>query len=179
MYDPNITFQNQWHGSISQESMSVYTYTDTTSFVEGGGTQTTYGMEYHPGGSADSNITWAVNGTETWTMKASAMGPNSGTEIGQRLVSEEPMAIIMNLAISTKAQEPLYQYLTFPATFKIDYVRVYQQKGKYNVGCNPKEFPTSDYIDNHLDLYMDNNMTVFTESNYTVPRNSMGATGCK
>ena len=178
MYNENITFQNNWHGSISQESMSVYTYTDTTSYVDGGATQTTYGMEYHPGGGTDANITWAVNGTETWSMLAAAMGPNEGTEIGQRLVSEEPMAIIMNLALSTKAQEPLYQYLTFPATFKVDYVRVYQQKGKYNVGCNPKAFPTTDYINNHLDLYMNNNLTTFAQSNYTTPRNSMGATGC-
>lgn len=175
-YDTALTTQNQWHGSISQESMSLNTQTDRTSYEGSGATQTTYGFEYTPG--ADGHITWAINETATWTINADAMGPNAEADIGQRLIAEEPMAIVMNLAISTKFQEPLYQLLTFPVTFRIDYVRVWQKEGQENVGCDPKDFPTSDYINNHPDIYNNPNITVFTESNYTKPRNSLAAGGC-
>ena len=66
-----------------------------------------------------------MNQTETWQLNASAMGPDEATQIGQRIVSEEPMvrpfvvvallvpssnpttqAINLNLAISTKFQPP-------------------------------------------------------------------------
>lgn len=86
--------------------MSLNTLTDDTSF-EGAG-YTTYGAlspslfgtrcssrppragyEYDPG--PDGRITWAINGSETWELNASAMGPDEEAGIGQRLVSEEPM----------------------------------------------------------------------------------------
>jgi len=76
--------------------------------------------------------------------------------------------------------------MQFPAEFKIDYVRVYQRKGQTNVGCNPKDRPTTDYIASHLDAYtsmysffymserflvsLDPNMTVWP---YEKPKNSM------
>lgn len=124
--------------------MSVITLTDDSSF--GGRGYTNYGQqplvwrlsqfapltrllfagfEYDPG--ADGRITWSMNATETWQLNASAMGPDEAAQIGQRLVSEEPMvrfsrrfpllastplltfelqAIILNLAISTKFQPP-------------------------------------------------------------------------
>lgn len=43
--------------------------------------------------------------------------------------------------------------MQFPAVMLIDYVRVYQRKGHTNVGCNPKDYPTTDYINKHLDAY--------------------------
>ena len=43
--------------------------------------------------------------------------------------------------------------MTFPAEMRVDYVRVYQRKGQTNIGCNPARFPTSDYIDRHMDAY--------------------------
>lgn len=88
--------------------MSLNTLTDDTSF-DGAG-YTTYGLflpssffrrsltrsrwrsigyEYDPG--PNGRITWAINGSETWELNASAMGPDEEAEIGQRLVSEEPM----------------------------------------------------------------------------------------
>lgn len=47
------------------------------------------GYEYDPG--ADGRITWAINREQTWQLNAAAMQPNSGTQIGQRLISVEPM----------------------------------------------------------------------------------------
>lgn len=35
----------------------------------------------------------------------------------------------------------------------VDYVRVYQREGETNVGCNPTNYPTTDYINNHINAY--------------------------
>ena len=43
--------------------------------------------------------------------------------------------------------------MEFPALMLIDYVRVYQRNGQTNVGCSPPNYPTADYINNHLDAY--------------------------
>lgn len=44
--------------------------------------------------------------------------------------------------------------MMFPSEFLIDYVRVYQRKDELNVGCDPKDFPTADYISSHIQAYM-------------------------
>ena len=47
-----------------------------------------------------------------------------------------------------------YDDLTFPATMSIDYVRVYQRSDqKSNVGCDPADYPTVKYINDHLNAY--------------------------
>lgn len=71
--------------------MSLNTLTDDISFE--GAHYTNYGFEYTPGG--DGQITWAINQNPTWRILSSAMGPDETVDIGQRDVSNEPMAIIM------------------------------------------------------------------------------------
>lgn len=44
--------------------------------------------------------------------------------------------------------------MMMPSEMLIDYVRVYQRKGSENIGCDPKDYPTQDYINRHLDAYM-------------------------
>lgn len=34
----------------------------------------------------------------------------------------------------------------------VDYVRVYQRKGHENIGCDPKDYPTADYINRYVRL---------------------------
>lgn len=63
------------------------------------------GFEYwaDPSSPDDGFITWMTEDTARFRMGASAMGPDTGTNgtgVGQRLVPEEPMAIILNLGIS-------------------------------------------------------------------------------
>lgn len=84
-----------WHGSVNQESASVITLTDDTSY-DGKG-YTTFGYEYEPG--SDGHITWAVNATPSWTLNSEAIGPDPEAQISQRLISEEPMSIILNLGM--------------------------------------------------------------------------------
>jgi len=142
------------------------------------------------------------------------------------------MYININLAISTKFQEPQWGKLEFPGHLRIEwvvsfwtrgaalldtslfarplaripsfswpfkshsYVRVWQ-KGDAKLGCDPashrklgralvgavrmqltflRSIATSDYINNHLDLYQNPNYTVFTDSPYTKPKNSLSDT---
>ena len=39
-----------------------------------------------------------------------------------------------------------FEHLTFPAKMKVDWVRVYQDPAKKNIGCDPADFPTAAYI---------------------------------
>ena len=100
--------------------MSVQTVTDATSYDGLGystfGTSSSYragpsdyakfilGFEYTPG--RDGKITWAWDSNPTWRLYADAMGVNTETQIDQRLVAEEPLSIVINLAISNKFQTP-------------------------------------------------------------------------
>jgi hypothetical protein len=52
----------------------------------------------------------------------------------------------MNLAISEGFGDIDLENLRFPGTLSIDYVRVYQPKNAVNTGCDPKDFPTAEYI---------------------------------
>jgi hypothetical protein len=82
--------------------------------------------------------------------------------------------------------------MEFPSEMLVDYVRVYQRKGHTNIGCDPPDYPTSDYINRHPDTYgskshsffvlsasvtysssLDPNFTTF---NYPVPKNGLVST---
>ncbi|GAA5986587.1 hypothetical protein JCM5350_008308 [Sporobolomyces pararoseus] len=171
LFNPDRTFQNLFQGATFQESASVITLTDTTSYDGKGYTR--YGFEYEPG--SNGQITWFVNDTASWRILASALGPNEETGISQRLISEEPMSININLAISKAFQTPNWANLTFPGVLRIDYIRVYQ-KGPPKVGCDPADHPTSDYINRHMDIYTNPNLTTFPG---TFPRNRISDEGCK
>ena len=76
------------------------------------------------------------------------MGTN-GAGVGQRLVPEEPMSIVLNRGISPNWQTIDQTTMIFPAELRFDYVRVYQRKGSTKIGCDP----TIEYINNHIDAY--------------------------
>lgn len=44
--------------------------------------------------------------------------------------------------------------MLFPGEMKVDYVRVYQRKDEINIGCDPKDYPTAKYINDHLEAFM-------------------------
>ena len=44
--------------------------------------------------------------------------------------------------------------MLFPGEMKVDYVRVYQRKNEINIGCDPKDYPTAKYINDHLEAFM-------------------------
>jgi beta-glucanase (GH16 family) len=103
-----------------------------------------YGFEYAPG--ADGYITWVNDNKPAWTVRSSAVGPDPVAKIGQRVVSQEPMYMVVNLGMSKEFGGVDFEHLDFPTWMLVDWIRVYQPKGKRNVGCDPEDFPTMDYI---------------------------------
>ncbi|KAF4609534.1 hypothetical protein D9613_012257 [Agrocybe pediades] len=181
-WDPSRTRANTFHGSAVQQSVSGLTRLPTDMFQGQGDGKNyrTVGFEYwgNPNDRENGIITWQVDGSKTHSVRATAVGPDplpDGSGVGQRLIPEEPMSIVLNLGISNNWQTIDLSTMMFPAEFKIDYVRVYQRKGQTNVGCNPKDRPTTDYIANHLQAYTDVNMTSWP---WEVPKNSLYEGGC-
>jgi hypothetical protein len=91
------------------------------------------------------------------------MGADTQVEISARPIPQEPMVranyyfilvsdlvdrkyIIANLGMSPNFGAIDLEHLTFPATMRIDYIRVYQPENAINIGCDPPNFPTEAYI---------------------------------
>ncbi|KAJ7189608.1 beta-glucan synthesis-associated protein-domain-containing protein [Mycena haematopus] len=87
-------------------------------------------------------ITWILSDQASWTIKAAGVGANPTVGISARLVPQEPMQyIIANLGMSTNFGPVDLSHLPFPCHLTIDYIRVYQEKGAINIGCDPLTSP--------------------------------------
>lgn len=159
--DYNLSFVNTYTGGPYQEAVSTTTVLNNDWF--NGTAYQTYAYDYVPGGGADANIAWYVADEIMAGFDARAIGPNGN--IGQRLISEEPMSVIMNLGISESWTSIDFAALYFPTTMHIDYVRLYQREGDESVTCDPPGYETTEYIANHPEAY--------TNVNYTVSPNAM------
>ncbi|KDQ52324.1 glycoside hydrolase family 16 protein [Jaapia argillacea MUCL 33604] len=183
--DPSITTPNTYHGSVAEQAISALTVLPDDMFQGSGDSFKTLGVEYFadPSKRDEGFITWQSNGKATVRVGAGAVGPDQGPEgsmVGQRLIPEEPMSIILNLGISSNID---LNTILSPAVMLVDYVRVYQRKGAMNVGCSPSNYPTADYINRHMDAYTNPNLTSWrsnaagTGAGYTWPKNSL-CDGC-
>lgn len=85
VYNSSITHLNEWKGAATQESASAVTNIGTAPY--NGAAYQSYGYELTPGSGPDSQITWAIGGQPTWTLKAGAFKPDPQTLVGQRLMS--------------------------------------------------------------------------------------------
>ncbi|KAF8964548.1 beta-glucan synthesis-associated [Flammula alnicola] len=169
------TRMNSFRGSAAQQSISGLTTLPSDMFQGSGANFKTLGFEYwsDPKNRNDGTITWQVDGAKTYAIGASAVSADplpNGSGVSQRLIPEEPLAIILNLGISQNWQNIDLTTMIFPAEMKIDYVRVYQRKGQTNTGCSPPNYPTADYINNHLDAYTNVNTTTWQ---WAKPKNSL------
>ncbi|TDL14840.1 beta-glucan synthesis-associated [Rickenella mellea] len=190
IFNAAITQANTYHGSAVQQAVSGLTDLPPSIFNGTGGQFSTFGFEYwaNPKNRPEGYIEWQVGGTPSLYMSAAAVTADQGvggSGVSDRLIPEEPMSIVLNLAISESFQNVDLTSMTFPAELLIDYVRVYQRDGHENVGCNPKDYPTTDYINRHLDAYTNANLTGWNTgtsagtagAGYSFPKNSM-YTGC-
>jgi len=100
------------------------------------------------------------------------MGADSKTNVSARAVSQEPMYLITNLAISESFGSIDWDALEFPAIMSLDWVRVYQQKGSTNIGCDPTGFPTAAYIEEYSEAYTNPNYTTWASYGQSFPTNS-------
>ncbi|KAJ7062523.1 beta-glucan synthesis-associated [Mycena amicta] len=177
--DPTLSHQNSYAGGVYQQASSVVTTTNQDCYQLKSPCYAVQGFEYLPGYD-DAYITWLTDNKVSWTLRASGVGPNALTDIGPRMITQEPMYIIMNLGLSHSFIWDIdFEHLTFPATMRVDWVRVYQSAGSINVGCDTAERPTKAYIDTYIEAYTNWNLTTWVDGyNQTVPKSSLEDGGC-
>ncbi|KAJ6625637.1 glycoside hydrolase family 16 protein [Mycena sp. CBHHK59/15] len=160
--DPTISQLNTFIGSVTQEATSVVTSTDPLCYEQNGDCFSIYGFEYQPGFD-NAYITWISTGKIAWTINSGGVGANLAVDISARPVPQEPMYIIANLGMSTNFGPVDLAHLPFPCHLSIDYIRVYQPKSAINIGCNPSDLPTSDYINTYIEAYTNPNLTTWRD----------------
>ncbi|KAH7100214.1 beta-glucan synthesis-associated [Auriculariales sp. MPI-PUGE-AT-0066] len=168
--DPSTTKFNSYLGAEFQQALSALSTFGAAPY--GGQAYQTFGMEYHSGDD-DGYMTWAIGSQKRFTLHSEALIGDETSGISKRIVPKEPMSIIINLGMAEQFQKVDTANLQFPAKFLIDYVRVYQREGEENVGCEPKGYPTQDYIQSHLNAYSNVNLTTWADAGYTFPKNSL------
>ncbi|KAF9021072.1 glycoside hydrolase family 16 protein [Hymenopellis radicata] len=174
IYDDTLTAYNTYKGGQYQQAVSAVTLIPTNLYNDQG--YGAYGFEWYsnPDSRDEGFIEWVSDGVASWKITSTTIGSDSTVEIGPRLISEEPMYIILNLGLSPSFQQQDYMHLEFPSKMYIDYVRVYQRAGTKNgLTCNPPNRPTSTYINDHINAYSNANFTVWDAAGYEFPRNSL------
>lgn len=129
----------------------------------------TFRLEWQPG--PDGYLHWYMDDKFRFGIEQSSLEPE-GTQI-----PIEPSYVIFNTAISTswgfpnpppgcteydcKDPEKRCGFApgfcdTLPAEYKIDHVRIYQDKNNsyQTLGCNPKDYPTKRFIAAHAFRYL-------------------------
>ncbi|PWN50732.1 beta-glucan synthesis-associated [Violaceomyces palustris] len=174
---------NIYTGEVTQQALSVVTEASQGAMQRGGDASfAEYGYEYEPGD--DGYIEWVSDGKPAWKLLPSALDPDPVTQISRRPFPSEPMYIIFNLGISQNFGEPSWDKMEWPNIMKVDWVRVYQPEHKINIGCDPEDFPTKDYIERHMEAYTNPNLTIWGgtrgEGGYgeNWPRNRLLPEGC-
>jgi beta-glucanase (GH16 family) len=155
VYDNEQSMMNTYRGGVYQQALSGVTWLNND-WYDGKGFQK-YGFEYEPGG--EGHITWFVGDQYTWKIDHRALRPNGN--IGQRVMPEEPMSIVMNFGMSMSFAQVFLQDLAelMPVTMRFDYVRIYQDPNNVQMSCDPVGYPTTAYIGKHPEPYRNPNLT--------------------
>ncbi|BEI92175.1 uncharacterized protein CcaverHIS019_0409950 [Cutaneotrichosporon cavernicola] len=173
VYNSTPSHFNQYRGSIWQQATSLLAQTDQECYTHEKGCFEVFGVEWMPseGDKNDGYISWLSDGRKAWTLHEGAMAPNTPAGIGQRIVSREPMYMIVNLGIS-----PNFGFIDFealdllwPVEMHVDYIRVYQDPKKSRLGCDPADYPTADFIENHKVAFTNPNITTFGQLQEAMP----------
>ncbi|KAJ1767874.1 hypothetical protein IW140_003430 [Coemansia sp. RSA 1813] len=160
----NKSRYNSYIGGSYQQSVSGLFYVDPA--YSNGNNFLTYGFEYRPG--PKGYIRWFVDQKPVWHLDARAVGPNALSKVSQRIISEEPMYVIMNLGISDGFSY-VNPNLNFPAKMYVDYIRLYQDPDNIRLSCDPIDHPTGEYIQNHPRAYYNANLTRWKQTGYSWP----------
>jgi beta-glucanase (GH16 family) len=170
--DPTLSELNGFKGNVFQQAMSVVTLTNQDCY-ELGGTHcfSIYGIEYKAGFD-NAYISWLSDGKLSWTMLSAGAAADPIAQISARPMPVEPMYLLMNLGMSENFGTVEYDLLTFPATMRVDYIRVYQPENEINIGCDPPDFPTQAYIDRFPEAYTNANLTTWKDDyKQRIPKN--------
>jgi beta-glucanase (GH16 family) len=152
----NTTSMNGYCGGPFQQAISGTTLLNNDWYD--GNEYQKYAFEYEPGTTDDGKIAWFVGEDQSFMMDGRAIGQNGN--VAARVVSEEPMSMVLNLGFSAAWSEILLDQLRFPTIMRIDYVRIYQRPGQESITCDPPGYPTTEYIENHAVAYNNPNLTV-------------------
>ncbi|RLN62694.1 hypothetical protein BBJ29_007352 [Phytophthora kernoviae] len=146
-----------------------------------------YQMEWVTG--EKGYVRWMLDGNpifEVTTDAFSNVPQNSNKTNPVKVMLEEPMYIIFNVALSSSwgatppnagsecrgdgadaATNAICD--SFPMYMKIDYIRLYQDQGDdldednlMQIGCDPKTHPTKEWIEGHSDEYSDDDNPIKT-----------------
>lgn len=175
VHNASVTSMNSYAGGPFQQAVSAVTTLNTAWYELGVGERyfQKYAYEYL-NDDVNGYVRWFVGDDPTYTVYPNALAPNGN--IGQRLISKEPMSMIMNLGISQNWAYIDFPSIDFPVTFEIDSVRIYQPSDQVSTTCDPEDFPTYDYINDHPLAYNIWNYTLWNQTGYKIPRNKL--TGC-
>ncbi|KAJ7762856.1 beta-glucan synthesis-associated protein [Mycena maculata] len=144
--DPATSNQNSYSGGVYQQATSVVSQTNQNCYQLLQDCYAVQGFEYVPGYDS-AYITWIANNKVAWTLNVAGVGADTESEIAARPIPQEPMYILANLGISKAFGYVDFADLVFPASMRIDWIRVYQHPDSINIGCDPADFPTQAYID--------------------------------
>lgn len=177
IYDEDRSNVNVYKGGPLQEALSVLTRVPDSAFFETDKKPCKFAIEYipdKPNTNGTGSVTFYVNGKPSWHLTGAALKPDNRTEIGWRTFSREPLFMIMNLGIADGFQPVTWSGkhgVRFPAHLAVNYMRLYQKEGQ-KLTCDPSDYPTSDYIKNHQEMYNNNNVTQYTDL-YPWPKNRL------
>ena len=172
IHNSSVTLMNTYTGGPFQQAISGVTMLNVT-WYEFGDNQHNfqkYGYEYL-NDNESGYLRWFVGDNPTFTMYSQALHPNGN--VGWRRLPKEPLSLILNLGISNNWAYIDWPSLVFPSTMRVDYVRIYQPKDQINIGCDPSDYPTSDYIQQHLNVYQNVNLTTFQDGGYSFPKHKL------
>ncbi|KAL6451113.1 KRE6 Beta-glucan synthesis-associated protein KRE6 [Candida maltosa Xu316] len=105
-------------------------------------------MEYKSLDDVNSYINFAIDDIPTFQIDGSALHPNEF--IGWRQITKEPMSIIFNMGLS-----------------------IYQPHDAIQMTCDPKDYPTDEYIKNHKIAYENSDLTSWKSAGFDFPKNSI------
>jgi hypothetical protein len=71
------------------------------------------------------------------------------------------MYLIANLGMSRNFGYVDLDHLKFPTVLSVDWIRVYQPKDQINIGCDPPNFPTAQYIETYKEAYTNSNYSLW------------------
>ncbi|KAL3666340.1 hypothetical protein V7S43_008592 [Phytophthora oleae] len=127
-------------------------------------------------------VRWMLQGSPLFEVPSESISnvpQNSNKTNPQKIMLEEPMYILSNVALSSSwgatppnpgkecrgdgSDQAVNKICdAFPLYLKIDYIRLYQDHGDdleadnyMQVGCDPKSHPTKKWIEAHIDEYQD------------------------
>lgn len=171
MQNPNhhLSLVNTYTGGPFQQAVSTTTMLNNAWYD--GREYQKFAFEYAPGNDENAFVAWTVGDDEMMRFDARAVGPNGN--IGQRLISEEPMSLILNLGISNSWTVVEPAELRFPTVLRVDYVRWYQKEEETMVTCDPPGWETTGYIAAHPRAYRNQNMTTWKDAGYAWPKNRL------